>query len=194
MLAIGGTDGCCVLGSVECYDTSDPSGGWLPLRPLNHAREGAAAVVLGDAVFVLGGHDAHEHLCSVEMWRLSPFRPESSSSSSSSAAAERRAWMMRSEWKAAMSMVQPRSWLGAAAVGESVVALGGDCGRAGHRLHSVESCFPAAASQHYSTAKVYICLYASIYTHIYICMSKATSIYIYMSKADFPHGKTSLVV
>ena len=64
VLAIGGTNGDRVLRSVECFDSAHPDAGWVPLRPLHHARQGAAAVVLDGAVYVIGGHDGKRHLVS----------------------------------------------------------------------------------------------------------------------------------
>lgn len=123
ILAIGGTDGEKVLRTVECYDTARPEAGWVPVRPLAHPREGASAVVLGDSVYVIGGHDGHAHLCSVEVW--SPKRREGAG-----------------HWRPASSLVQQRSALAAVSVGKALVALGGYCGRGGARMTSCEMWHP----------------------------------------------------
>ena len=124
ILAIGGTDGDKVLRTVECYDTTCPEAGWVPVRPLAHAREGAAAVVSGDSVYVIGGHDGAAHLCSVEVWSPKLHRE------------------CTGHWRPVYSLVQPRSGLAAVSVGQALVALGGYCGRGGERMTSCEMWHP----------------------------------------------------
>ena len=124
ILAIGGTDGEKVLRTVECYDTTRPEAGWVPVCPLAHPREGASAVVLGDSVYVIGGHDGKAHLCSVEVWSPKLYRESSG------------------HWRPVSSLVQQRSALAAVSVGKALVALGGYCGRGGARMTSCEMWHP----------------------------------------------------
>ncbi len=124
ILAIGGTDGEKVLRTVECYDTARPEAGWVPVRPLAHPREGASAVVLGDSVYVIGGHDGNAHLCSVEVWSSKLHRESAG------------------HWRPVSSLVQQRSALAAVSVGKALVALGGYCGRGGARMTSCEMWHP----------------------------------------------------
>jgi kelch-like protein 18 len=118
-------DGVSVLRSVEYFDTRHPKGGWVQMRPLNHPREGAAAVTLDGSVYVIGGHDGTSYLSSVEVW--SPSRNGGQHLDISD-----------THWRPVSSLVQPRSSLAAVAVGNALVALGGYCGRGGSRLASNE--------------------------------------------------------
>ena len=118
-------DGVSVLRSVECFDTRQPRAGWVPMRPLNQPREGAAAVTLDGAVYVIGGHDGSAYLSSVEVW----------APSGRGGAKERRGGnLFGNPWRPVSALVQPRSSLAAVSVGSSLVALGGYCGRGGSRL------------------------------------------------------------
>jgi hypothetical protein len=126
---VASADGEGVLRSVECFDTHQPHAGWVPMRPLNHPRQGAAAVALGGAIYVIGGHDGSAYLSSVEVW----------TPSGRGGVTERRGGnVFGNPWRPVSALVQPRSSLAAVSVGSSLVALGGYCGRGGSRLTSSE--------------------------------------------------------
>ena len=101
----------------------------MQMRPLNHPREGAAAVTLDGSVYVIGGHDGTSYLSSVEVWT-----PSRRGRRCGDAAG--------GHWRPVSSLVQPRSSLAAVAVGKALVALGGYCGRGGSRLASSEMWHP----------------------------------------------------
>lgn len=51
----GGYDGVSALSSAECYDPLRDS--WHPVAPMLRARSAAAAAVIGEKIYVLGGHN-----------------------------------------------------------------------------------------------------------------------------------------
>ena len=57
LYAVGGSNGCSRLNSVERYDRELDR--WSYAKPLNTSRSGVGVGTLGDALYALGGYDEH---------------------------------------------------------------------------------------------------------------------------------------
>ena len=91
------------LNSVERYDIETDQ--WISISPMNQARNGHAAVSIGELIFVLGGWNGNSTLNSVEMCDT-----------------------RSNKWMEITPINTARSSLAAAICGNSIFAIGGDDG------------------------------------------------------------------